>query len=156
METRGNRPVPGTGPGRAELAGCAAPAASAERAAPAAPGRTPEGNLAGLRIRPFRDGDEDAVVALREACGLVRPWNDPRRDVDRARGAGTSEIFVAIAASGGGERIVGSVMAGFDGHRGWVTTSRPRPAAAPKASGRGRCAVRRPGSRGSARPRRCS
>ena len=73
-----------------------------------------------LRIRPFRGGDEDAVVALREACGLVRPWNDPRRDVDRARGAGTSEIFVAIAASGGGERIVGSVMAGFDGHRGRV------------------------------------
>ena len=104
MEKRGSRPAPGAGPGRA---------------APAAPGRTPEGDLAGLRIRPFRDGDEDAVVALWEACGLVRPWNDPRRDVERARGAGTSEIFVAVAG-GGGERIVGSVMAGFDGHRGWV------------------------------------
>lgn len=120
MEKRGSRPVPGAGPGRAELAGCAAPAAPAERAAPAAPGRTPEGDLAGLRVRPFRDGDEDAVVALWEACGLVRPWNDPRRDVERARGAGTSEIFVAVAGGGGGERIVGSVMAGFDGHRGWV------------------------------------
>lgn len=118
MERRGNRPDPG--PGRTELAGCAAPAAPAERAAPAAPGRAPGGDLAGIRIRPFRDGDEDAVVALWEACGLVRPWNDPRRDVDGARRAGACEIFVAAAGSGGEERIVGSVMAGFDGHRGWV------------------------------------
>ena len=111
METRESRPDPSR----------AAPPEPAAPAAPAAPGRTPEGDLAGLRIRPFRDGDEDAVVALWEACGLVRPWNDPRRDVERARGAGTSEIFVAVAGGGGGgERIVGSVMAGFDGHRGWV------------------------------------
>ena len=107
METRENRPDPS----------CAAPP---ERAATAARGRAPGGGPAGLRIRPFRDGDADAVVALWEACGLVRPWNDPRRDVDRARGTGTSEIFVAAAGGDGEERIVRSVMAGFDGHRGWI------------------------------------
>lgn len=34
-----------------------------------------------MRIRPFQDADEDAVPALWKACGLTRPWNDPRRDI---------------------------------------------------------------------------
>ena len=77
------------------------------------------GGSAEFRIRPFRDGDEDDVVALWKVCDLVRPWNSPRRDIDSARTGRSSEIFVAVAGDGE-ERIVGSVMAGYDGHRGWV------------------------------------
>ena len=77
------------------------------------------GEPAGFRIRPFRDGDEDDVVALWKVCDLVRPWNNPRRDIDSALGAESSEVFVAVTGDGE-ERIVGSVMAGYDGHRGWV------------------------------------
>ena len=78
-----------------------------------------EGGPAELRIRPFRDEDEDEVVSLWKVCDLVRPWNNPRRDIESARAGQSSEIFVAVAGDGG-ERIVGSVMAGYDGHRGWV------------------------------------
>ena len=90
-----------------------------EPAAEATPGRGTGAGPAGFRIRPFRDGDEDDVLALWKLCELVRPWNNPRRDIDSARGAASSEIFVAVTADGE-ERIVGSVMAGYDGHRGWV------------------------------------
>ena len=39
-----------------------------------------------LVIRPFAHEDEDAVVALWNAAGLTRPWNDPRKDIARKLG----------------------------------------------------------------------
>ncbi|MGY2897488.1 ribosomal protein S18 acetylase RimI-like enzyme [Curtobacterium sp. PvP017] len=69
------------------------------------------------RIRPFRADDTDAVVALWEACGLVRPWNDPRRDIAR-KATVQPELF--LVAEGGTGGVVAAGMAGFDGHRGWV------------------------------------
>lgn len=69
-----------------------------------------------LDIRPYEARDEDAVVALWTACGLVVPWNDPRRDI-RRKLAVQAEMFL-VAASG--DRIVATVMAGYEGHRGWI------------------------------------
>ena len=69
---------------------------------------TPIGDLA-------EDEIEDAV-ALWEACGLTRPWNDPRADARLAL-AGPSSTILALRDAG---RLVGSVMVGHDGHRGWV------------------------------------
>lgn len=68
-----------------------------------------------MLIRPFADDDEDAVVALWRAAGLVRPWNDPHRDVERKKRV-QRELFL-IADDGG---VVGTAMAGYDGHRGSV------------------------------------
>ena len=34
-------------------------------------------------VRPFRRGDTEPVVALWRAAGLVVPWNDPYRDIER-------------------------------------------------------------------------
>ncbi len=34
-------------------------------------------------VRPFVEGDRPAVIELWHACDLVRPWNDPDRDIDR-------------------------------------------------------------------------
>jgi ribosomal protein S18 acetylase RimI-like enzyme len=67
-------------------------------------------------IRLYRDADESAVVALWEACGLTRPWNPPSGDIALLRGSGHGVILVAERAGG----VVGSVMVGHDGHRGWV------------------------------------
>ena len=36
-----------------------------------------------LEIRPFRPGDEEAVIDLWRLCGLLRPWNDPLKDIQR-------------------------------------------------------------------------
>jgi hypothetical protein len=38
-----------------------------------------------MNIRPFQPGDEEPVVALWQACGLTRPWNDPRAAIRAAR-----------------------------------------------------------------------
>ncbi len=69
-----------------------------------------------MEIRPFEPGDEEAVVSLWTECGLVVPWNDPSRDIQRKLQV-QPELFL-VACSGG--RITATVMAGYDGHRGWI------------------------------------
>lgn len=64
----------------------------------------------------MRDGEEKAVIGLWEACGLTRPWNEPMRDLDFARGKSNSEILVATKD----DRVVATVLAGHDGHRGTI------------------------------------
>lgn len=67
-------------------------------------------------ICAFTLADEDAVVALWEEAGLTRPWNDPRADIRRKLTVQPELFLVAVD----GDRVVGSVMAGYDGHRGWL------------------------------------
>ncbi|KJL19507.1 GNAT family acetyltransferase [Microbacterium azadirachtae] len=74
----------------------------------------------GFGIRAFERRDTDAVVALWEDAGLTRPWNDPRADIERKLAVQPELFLVAEDLSRGAERIVGSVMAGYDGHRGWL------------------------------------
>jgi|RhiMethySRZTD1v2_1073278.scaffolds.fasta_scaffold58136_3 ribosomal protein S18 acetylase RimI-like enzyme len=68
------------------------------------------------QIRPFRAGDEAALVALWAACELVRPWNDPHEDI-RRKLALRDDLLLVVPADG---ELVGSVMAGYEGHRGWI------------------------------------
>ncbi|KTR86429.1 GNAT family acetyltransferase [Leucobacter chromiiresistens] len=70
-----------------------------------------------MQIRSVRPADTDALVALWEAADLTRPWNDPRKDIARKREV-QAELFVVAESADG--RILGSVMAGYDGHRGWM------------------------------------
>jgi ribosomal protein S18 acetylase RimI-like enzyme len=67
-------------------------------------------------IRLFEDRDLEAVVRLWELCDLIRPWNPPKRDIDFCLSSGHGALFVTEAD----DTIVGTVMAGHDGHRGWV------------------------------------
>ena len=69
-----------------------------------------------MQIRPFEPKDEESVVRLWTNCGLVVPWNDPRRDIQRKLKV-QPELFLVACLDG---RVVGSVMAGYDGHRGWI------------------------------------
>ena len=69
-----------------------------------------------MDIRPFQPSDEPAVVALWKECDLTRPWNDPHKDIARKL-AVQPELFLVGVADGA---IVASVMAGYEGHRGWV------------------------------------
>ena len=70
----------------------------------------------GFHIRPFTERDTKAVVELWIACDLTRPWNNPEKDIFRKLKV-QPELFLVGVQNG---RIVASVMAGFDGHRGWV------------------------------------
>ncbi|WP_245615076.1 GNAT family acetyltransferase [Curvibacter gracilis] len=79
--------------------------------------------LPGLTIRVFHPADEPAAVALWGACGLLRPWNDPHKDIARKLAEQPELFLVAVlpgAQPGEAERLIGTVMAGYDGHRGWV------------------------------------
>lgn len=71
---------------------------------------------AAVRVREIADDDVEQVVALWHACGLTRPWNDPHADIAAARATPVSTVLVA---HDGGD-VVGSVMAGYEGHRGWL------------------------------------
>ena len=70
-----------------------------------------------MAIRPYRESDEGEVVALWEDCGLTRPWNPPCADIALLRGSSHGEILVATKEKGD---VIGSVMVGHDGHRGWI------------------------------------
>jgi ribosomal protein S18 acetylase RimI-like enzyme len=72
--------------------------------------------LAALEIAPITDADVADVVALWQACGLTRPWNDPQGDIAFARKNHNATILLGRD----GARIVASAMVGHDGHRGWV------------------------------------
>ncbi|AHI63280.1 GNAT family acetyltransferase [Burkholderia thailandensis] len=75
----------------------------------------------GVAIRPFERGDTDAVLAVwRDAfpsySDASAPHRDPRRSIELKLATQPELFFVAIA----GGRVVGTVMAGYDGHRGWL------------------------------------
>ena len=36
-----------------------------------------------LLIRPFKEGDEEALVSLWNMCKLTVPWNNPYKDIAR-------------------------------------------------------------------------
>ncbi len=78
-------------------------------------------------LRVFTPADTESVVALWEACGLVRPWNDPRRDIARKLSVQPELFLVAEDADDPDRPVVGAGMAGFDGHRGWVNYLAVRP-----------------------------
>lgn len=78
-------------------------------------------------LRAFTPADTEPVVALWEACGLVRPWNDPRRDIARKLSVQPELFLVAEDADDTDRPVVGAGMAGFDGHRGWVNYLAVRP-----------------------------
>ena len=67
-------------------------------------------------IRPYRAADEAALISLWQACGLVRPQNNPRKDIARKLRV-NPEWFLVGETDG---RIVATVMAGYEGHRGWI------------------------------------
>jgi len=69
-----------------------------------------------IEIRPYESGNEMQVVQLWTACGLVVPWNNPHRDIQRKLGVQPELFLVGCLA----DKIVATVMAGYDGHRGWI------------------------------------
>jgi len=69
-----------------------------------------------VEIRPFQPTDTEDVVTLWQETGLTRPWNNPYQDISRKLTVQPELFLVAVAD----DSLVGTVMAGYDGHRGWL------------------------------------
>ncbi len=82
-----------------------------------------------LVIRPYQATDEGEVIALWHRCKLVVPQNDPKRDIEAKLKAQPHLFLVGLLDA----RLVATVMAGYEGHRGWVNYL----AVSPDAQGQG-------------------
>jgi ribosomal protein S18 acetylase RimI-like enzyme len=69
-----------------------------------------------MEIRHLNGEDREGVVQLWHRTGLTRPWNDPVRDFDEAQSNATSCVLGAFDDTA----LLGTVMLGYDGHRGWI------------------------------------
>ena len=85
-----------------------------------------------MKIRSYSPEDESAVVALWHECGLTAPQNDPHRDIE-IKMTVQPELFLVGEIQG---RVVGTVMAGFEGHRGWINYLGVSPACQGQGLGR--------------------
>jgi ribosomal protein S18 acetylase RimI-like enzyme len=77
-----------------------------------------------MEIRPYLESDEAAVAELwREVFAEAPAWNVPAADIGRKL-AVQRELFLVATV---GSEVVGTAMAGYDGHRGWVYYVAVRP-----------------------------
>jgi len=69
-----------------------------------------------VKIRHFQKTDTKVVIRLWHDCNLIVPWNDPVNDIQRKLEVGT-ELFLIDEFD---DKLIASVMGGYDGHRGWI------------------------------------
>ncbi len=69
-----------------------------------------------MQIRTYVDADFDAVVALWDVVGISVPYNDPAADIPRATASPNARLYVGERDG----RLVGTILVGHDGHRGWL------------------------------------
>ena len=70
-----------------------------------------------ITIRPYTETDRATVVELWETVfPSSPPWNPPKDDIDRKLKVQRELFLVAVID----DRLVGTAMAGYEGHRGWV------------------------------------
>ena len=72
--------------------------------------------MSNITIRHYIDSDQEKVIQLWELCNLTRSWNDPIKDIQRKLTV-QNDLFLVLEVDG---EILGSIMGGFDGHRGSV------------------------------------
>src|SRR5258708_5020273 len=69
-----------------------------------------------IEIRFFKPDDKKSVIQLWHDCGLIVSDNDPSKDIERKRGEHPELFLVALEK----EILVGTVMGGYDSHRGAI------------------------------------
>ncbi|MEX3922781.1 GNAT family acetyltransferase [Paraburkholderia sp. BR10936] len=79
-----------------------------------------------VTIRVFSEADTEAVIALwlqafPEYNDASRPHRNPRLSIANKLGTQPELFFVAVRDGGDVDgALVGTAMAGYDGHRGWL------------------------------------
>lgn len=69
-----------------------------------------------MKIGTYKPSDESAVIDLWRRCGLVAPQNNPKADIQRKLEVSPELFLVGTLET----EIVATVMAGYEGHRGWI------------------------------------
>jgi len=69
-----------------------------------------------ILIRAFTLKDKSQVINLWTLCGLIVPGNDPEKDINLKMKFQPELFFIAESEL----KIIGTVMTGYDGHRGWL------------------------------------
>lgn len=69
-----------------------------------------------MEIREYHLNDESQVIDLWSTCNLVRPWNNPEKDIKRKLKV-DPDLFLVGVSNG---KVIASVMGGYEGHRGWI------------------------------------
>jgi ribosomal protein S18 acetylase RimI-like enzyme len=67
-------------------------------------------------IQPFSPEYEEDVLELWSRCNLLRPWNDPKKDIKRKLEVNPDLFLIGLID----RRVVASIMGGYEGHRGWI------------------------------------
>lgn len=69
-----------------------------------------------LIIKTFSEKYRSEIINLWDKCNLLFPGNNPDNDIDIKVRFQPDLFFIGFY----GEILVSSLMAGFDGHRGWL------------------------------------
>ena len=78
-----------------------------------------------MEIRPFQEADARSVIDLwTTVFAYTAPHNDPATIIQHKLAVQRDLFFVALLDGA----LVGTVMAGYDGHRGWVYSLAVMPA----------------------------
>jgi ribosomal protein S18 acetylase RimI-like enzyme len=67
-------------------------------------------------IRSYRREDESTIIELWRKCNLVKPWNNPGKDIARKLSVNPEMFLVGLIDS----KPVATVMGRYEGHRGWI------------------------------------
>ena len=77
-----------------------------------------------MEIRPYKDSDRAGLLALwTEIFPAGSPHNDPATSLDKKLRTDPDLLFVSVKDG----VVVGSVMGGYDGHRGWIYSLAVKP-----------------------------
>jgi len=70
-----------------------------------------------VEIRTYTEGDFENVVTLWVKCfSYPAPHNNPEKAIHRKVAINDGLFFIAVSR----EEVTGTIMAGWDGHRGWI------------------------------------
>ncbi len=84
-----------------------------------------------MDIRAFEEKYKDEVIGLWRECNLVVPQNDPVKDIERKLKIDPDLFLVGVID----EKVVATVMGGYEGHRGWINYLAVKPSQQRKGYG---------------------
>ena len=70
-----------------------------------------------MEIRNYKSSDKNSIIFLwKKVFDPQKPYNDPETSINMKTKQNDNLFFVAEEKN----QIIGTIIAGFDGHRGWI------------------------------------